>query len=189
MTDAEQRFYDATIKQVDLEAKQTVIVTADGQERTFPVAYDFWQAGQRGVLIVTEGNVRFWAYADQRLRRWPEQDDPGDEAKGYAPFWSWTLDGSEQRILCKPHFLPGKEGRFIEDATEPVRILVPPEFFALCESRGLTPEQVLQGFIADVCGLQNYVNHPREDGFSSHGSDERDFAARWFERAYPDFDH
>ena len=189
MSDTEQKFYDATIKSIDTEAKQTVIVTADGQEKTFPAAYQFWKEGERGVLTITEDDFRFWAYAHQRLRRWPEQDYPGDEAKGYAPFWSWKLDGSEERISCKPHFLPGKDGNYIEDETEPVEIPVPPEFFELCESRGLTPEQVLRGFIADVCGLQSFVVNPREDGFSSNGSDERMYAEQWFERAYPDFNN
>ena len=43
---------------------------------------------------------------------------------------------------------------------------------------------MLRGFIADVCGLMNYVKLPREDGYSSHGSDERDYAEQWFDRAY-----
>jgi hypothetical protein len=188
MSETEQRFYDATIKRIDGEGKQTTFVTADGQEKTFPAAHPFWKEGERGVLTLTEGDFRFWAYADQRLRRWPEQDYAGDEAKGYAPFWSWKLDGTEERISCRPHFLPGKNGNYIKDQTEPVEIHVPPEFFELCESRGLTPEQVLRGFIADVCGLQNFVVNPREDGFSSHGSDERMYAEQWFDRAYPSWD-
>lgn len=190
MSDTEQqRFYDASVKRVDLEAQQTTIETAEGKTMTFPKASAYHQEGARGVLTLKDdGDFLFWPYTEQRLRRWPEQDYPGDETKGYGPFWSWRLDGTEERISCKPHFVPGQDGKYIEDATETVEIPVPPEFFELCERRGLTVEQVLKGFIADVCGLQNYLVNPREDGFSSNGSDERMYADQWLERAYPIFD-
>lgn len=189
-TNEPQRFYDALVKQVDHTAQQTIIETADGRALTFPKAFQYHHEGARGVLTLKEdGDFAFWPYIEQRLRRWPEQDYPGDEAKGYPPFWSWKLEGSEERISCKPHFVPGKDGSFVEDETEPVEIPVPPEFFELCASRGRTVEDVLRGFIADVCGLQNYVVNPRADGYSSNGSDERMYADQWFERAYPKWDN
>jgi hypothetical protein len=43
---------------------------------------------------------------------------------------------------------------------------------------------VLRGFVADLCDLQNPVARPREDGYSSNGSDERLLAQAYFERAY-----
>lgn len=61
---------------------------------------------------------------------------------------------------------------------------LPPEFVDLCSTKGISVEQVLRGFIADLCGLQNYLDEPREDGYSSNGSDERHMAHDYFERAY-----
>ncbi len=65
---------------------------------------------------------------------------------------------------------------------------LPDEFLLLCEQYELTPTQVLRGFIADVCGIESYVNHPtippRTDDYSSHGSDERDLARQYFDRAH-----
>lgn len=76
----------------------------------------------------------------------------------------------------------------IPDQTTPLTIQIPPEFVALCADRKIEPSDVLRGLVADVCGLQNYVANPREDEYSSNGSDERMYAAQWFDRAYPDWD-
>lgn len=63
---------------------------------------------------------------------------------------------------------------------------LPIEFIELCEGDGVTPETVLRGFIADLCGLHNYVAAPRQDGYSSNGSDERSMAQDYYERVgYP----
>lgn len=72
----------------------------------------------------------------------------------------------------------------IKDSTVALEIHIPPELTRLCEIHGLTPVDVLRGFIADLCGLQNYIADPREDGYSSNGSDERMMAREWFDRAY-----
>ena len=185
MSDSEQRIYDATIKSIDAKGNQTVIELADGQAKAFPKATKFHQVGERGVLTIkADGEFLFWPYPDQRLRRWPEQDIPVDEVRGYMGAWSWRLDGSDDRITVRPGFIPGQGGRYIEDETDKVEIDIPPEFFGLCEARGVSVDQVLRGFIADVCGLHNFVNNPRADGFSSNGSDERMYAKQWFDRAY-----
>ena len=42
---------------------------------------------------------------------------------------------------------------------------------------GVTPEQVLRGFIADLAEIVNWAADPRTDGYSSNGSDERRMAA------------
>jgi hypothetical protein len=80
----------------------------------------------------------------------------------------------------------GKDA-MIKDETKPLEIAVPPEFFALCAERGIEVIDALKGLIADVCELQNYVSNPREDGYSSNGSDERMYANQWFDRAYPNW--
>jgi len=65
-------------------------------------------------------------------------------------------------------------------------IELPPEFVDLCERDGVTPEIVLRGFIADVCGIMNWAANPRADGYSSNGSDERYMAYAYYERVgYP----
>ena len=64
-----------------------------------------------------------------------------------------------------------------------VTIQLPAEFVDLCQRDGTTPETVLRGFIADLCGLESLVSDPRADGYNSHGSDERDLAGRYYDRA------
>jgi hypothetical protein len=67
-----------------------------------------------------------------------------------------------------------------------VRIELPPEFIALCARDKVTPETVLRGFIADLCGIMNWVNNPRVDGYASNGSSERDMAEAYYNRVgYP----
>jgi hypothetical protein len=180
-----QCLYDTTVKTIDQEAQRTTFETPDGS-KTCPIALKYGKQGECGVLTLTEDGhfLSFHAYAEQRLRRWPEHDYPGDEDRGIKAFWGWRLLGSDDCISCKPHFVPGQDGRFIADEATPVEVALPPEFVQLCKDRDLTPEQVLNGFIADLCGLMNYVNNPREDDLSSNGSDERMFARQWFDRAY-----
>jgi hypothetical protein len=63
---------------------------------------------------------------------------------------------------------------------------LPDEFIELCRRDGVTPETVLRGFIADLCGIMNHVDDPRDDGYSSNGSDERDMAYAYYARVgYP----
>lgn len=65
-------------------------------------------------------------------------------------------------------------------------INLPEEFIALCKEDDTNPETVLRGFIADLCGIMNWAANPREDGYSSHGSDERMRARDYYERVgYP----
>jgi len=71
-----------------------------------------------------------------------------------------------------------------------ITIELPPEFIRLCEHDGVKPEVVLRGFIADLCGIMNWANNPRADGYSSNGSDERLYAERYYERVgYPYINH
>lgn len=69
-------------------------------------------------------------------------------------------------------------------------IALPPEFTELCEHDGIQPEVVLRGFIADLCSLMNWSNNPRADGYSSNGSDERNYAEAYYDRVgYPYINH
>lgn len=80
--------------------------------------------------------------------------------------------------------IPGKDGAFESDLTAAITLRIPPEFVRECRSVQLSPEAVLRGFIGDLTGIQNYLHHPRTDGYGSNGSDERDYAEAWFNRAY-----
>lgn len=63
---------------------------------------------------------------------------------------------------------------------------LPPEMIALCADHGIDPNTVLRGFIADLCGIMNWAKSPRDDGYSSNGSDERLYARRYYDRVgYP----
>jgi hypothetical protein len=63
---------------------------------------------------------------------------------------------------------------------------LPAEFVELCEADGVTPETVIRGFIADLAGIMNWQANPRQDGYSSNGSDERTMAQDYYDRVgYP----
>jgi hypothetical protein len=56
-----------------------------------------------------------------------------------------------------------------------ITIALPLEFQEICQGDGVSPEQVIRGFIADLCHL---------DG--SNGSDERRLAVQYYVRCgYP----
>ncbi|MDA8382590.1 MAG: hypothetical protein M0037_05910 [Betaproteobacteria bacterium] len=63
---------------------------------------------------------------------------------------------------------------------------LPPEFVALCERDGVTPDTVLRGFIADLVGIISWQADPRKDRYNSNGSDERQMARDYYQRVgYP----
>ncbi len=67
-----------------------------------------------------------------------------------------------------------------------LKIDLPEEFIELCRADEVEPEQVLRGFIADLAEIMNWANNPREDGYSSNGSDERMKAREYYDRVgYP----
>ena len=67
-----------------------------------------------------------------------------------------------------------------------ITLELPPEFIELCAHDGVTPEQVLRGFIGDVSGIVNWAVDPRADGYNSNGSDERSMAMDYYRRVgYP----
>ena len=67
-----------------------------------------------------------------------------------------------------------------------ITIDLPEEFIELCQQDEIEPEQVLRGFIADLAEIMNWASDPREDGYSSNGSDERMKAREYYERVgYP----
>lgn len=171
--------FDTKVKSRDAEAKTITFELADHTTRTFPLKWGGWEEGTIGILRVREEDAGadgygFQTYPDQNLRRHQEGDQDGK--------WAWRIDGDI--VLAKVGVIPGKWGALIEDQSWPIVLDLPPEFVDLCSTKGISVEQVLRGFIADLCGLQNYLDEPREDGYSSNGSDERHMAHDYFERAY-----
>ena len=68
----------------------------------------------------------------------------------------------------------------------PITLDLPDEFIDLCKADNIAPEVILKGFIADLTGMMNWSKAPREDGYASHGSDERNMARQYYERVgYP----
>lgn len=179
---AEITLYDVRLRELDLAAPKSVFETSDGQQFVFPQANDFHKLGSVGTLIhhpEKPGEFRFHAYLEQRLRRVPSADT--------ADRFAWTINGADV-LLVKSGVIPGKDGVFIAEDTLKVTLDVPSEFRNLCAERGLSVEVALRGLIADVCVLHDFIANPREDGFSSNGSDERRLAYEWFDRAYPYWD-
>lgn len=123
------------------------------------------------------GACYFRPYVDPTLRRVPEFDD----SKGNV---GWRCDAQAGGFLAPAHIVPGADGRFVPDHTEQVTVRVPPEFVRECRQVQRTPQELLEGFIADAAGIQNEINRPRADRFGSNGSDEREMAEAWIRRAY-----
>jgi len=65
---------------------------------------------------------------------------------------------------------------------EYLRLGIPNEFIEFCEDNHTTPKEVLHGFIADLLGLDNYIQSPRLDNLGRNGSDECDLAEEYFRR-------
>lgn len=182
----EHHFYDARLVSL---TEAGAVYEWQGKEMRRPRSSNTtWldqSVGKIGVLVVNSESGEpgyFRPYIEQGLRRAIELDKPDA--------WFWRIeyeDGREAALLAKPGMIPGIDGAIIEDETEPVTIDVPPEFFDLCRQFKQEPETILRGFIADACGLMNYVKEPREDGYSSNGSDERTYASDYIERAWAPF--
>lgn len=128
----------------------------------------------------------FVAYPDPTLRRAHELDRrvPSSLDGERQNVIGWRCAAKPDGFLAPEDFIPGPEGSFIPDRTVPVSLRVPPEFVQQCDTVGLTPVDVLRGFVADLAGVSNLVRCPRVDGYSSNGSDERDMADAYFDRAF-----
>lgn len=134
-----------------------------------------------------ESSCYFRAYLDPSLRRMPELDASvrTATAEGRAPeVVGWICDSRPSGFRAPIGLIPGEDGRFVPDDTVPVTIRVPPEFVRECRRVQKSPEELLRSFVGDLAGLQNYVSCPRADGYGSNGSDEREYADAWLQRAH-----
>lgn len=178
------KYFNATLV---FNADEKVIFQLENAEKISFSGPNFQKVGTVGQLsILQRGDVEcftFWAYPDVRLRRIMDKDIPAHGI--YPAFWTWQLEGAlDSQIVAQEGIIPGIDGRFIENMTSPFELMVPPEFQDLCETFGISVEDVLRGFIADACGLQSFDVLPREDRYSSNGSDERQLAEAYLARAY-----
>ena len=140
-----------------------------------------WLPGSTGRLTLhPSGEVGYLVYADPRLRRAAEYDQP------HTQRWGWRL--GDYHFCVHSGVIPGENGAVITRDVEALELAIPREFIELCSRFGITPQAALRGFIADVCGLQNFFVRPREDGYSSLGSDERLYAEAYWLRAYAEVD-
>lgn len=180
-----QDLYDIELLRID--AHSGTLYFAGGHQLTLARRDElrWWHVGEIGVLrLGVMPNGWGWRpYPDQRLRRAPERDDP---ASGR---WAWRLisadaGGADDYLLTKVGVIPGANGAFVRQDVETVQLDLPREFRELCRVYRQQPAAVLRAFIADVCGLHNFVKCPREDGYCSLGSDERRLAEDYFDRAY-----
>lgn len=140
--------------------------------------------------------IFFTPYADQSLRRVYEldvtnrdQDRPIRLGAFYMPHRAhrvcgWRCDAQPDGFLAPAGLVPGPEGCFVDDETEVVTVRIPPEFAREAQRVQLTPTSLLESFIGDLSGICNFAVKPRADGFGSNGSDEREMADAWLERAH-----
>ena len=169
--------YDAILLTVDL-AQQTLLFEAQSHHFVVHSPHaGLWTTGAVGCSTLRDDeSFRFHVYSDQRLRRAAAFDDPN------RSLWGWTLGGLVLHIHAG--IVPGINGQVVKKDVSPLTFEVPREFQALCKDHGITVTEVLRGFIADLCGLHNVPMLPREDGYSSNGSDERLHARQYWSRAY-----
>ena len=126
----------------------------------------------------------FRPYLEPSLRRVPELDY-AERSDGHASAqWGWRCDDRPGCFFAPAGLIPGEGGAFIADETIEVTLRVPPEFVRECRRVQRSPAELLRGFIADAAGVSNDMRRPRADGFSSNGSDEREYATAWIDRAY-----
>jgi hypothetical protein len=171
-------WYDAVLSHVDNARSMLTFTVAKVVHRVQLPHANYFSAGAVGRLRLAADGVAFafHLYADQRLRRLPELDVPRERR------WGWSV--GDRRVLVEAGILPGRNGNVIKRDTESLALELPREFWDYCGDRGLTPREVLGAFVSDLCELTSLYESPREDGFCSNGSDERDHANQYFQRCF-----
>lgn len=133
------------------------------------------------------GACYFRDYIDQSLRRVPELDSNDQVASddGREPeVVGWRCDARPHGFRAPTGIIPGEAGRFVPDETVTVTLRVPPEFVRECRRVRMTPQELLRSFVGDLVGIQSFVACPRADRYGSNGSDEREYADAWLQRAH-----
>jgi hypothetical protein len=172
--------YDATLIQLDTLRGSLVFKVGDITHRvSYPHVSSFSVGAIGRLRLPTAGReFSFNTYPDQRLRRTPALDQPGEGR------WGWCI--GERKFTVEAGVVPGRAGRVIRRDTRPLALEVPSEFESFCRSRGLVPHRVLSTFIADVCELTNFYGAPREDGYCASGDDAHLLALDYINRTWGD---
>ena len=169
--------YDVELIDIDPVRKMLIFQTDDGLIAAHSARCSLWQVGAIGSLrLHASGTFLFHVYPDPRLRRAADLDDEATKT------WGWRIESLYIRV--KGGITPGINGQVIKEDVRPVTIDVPREFLDLCEAYHVAPGEALRGFIADLCALESFYLCPREDGYTSHGSDERRLASDYWKRIY-----
>lgn len=129
----------------------------------------------------------FLDYIDQSLRRVPELDSQdraiSDDGRALEVI-GWRCDARPEGFRAPVGIIPGTAGGFVPDETVAVTVRVPPEFVRECRRVQMTPQELLRSFVGDLAGIQNLLGCPRADRHASNGSDEREYADVWLQRAH-----
>jgi len=143
-------------------------------------------AGRSFGTDLPDGACYFHAYYEPSLRRLPEFDlTHAMSIDGRQPaVIGWICDQRPQGFRAPVGIIPGENGAFVPDETEEVTLRIPPEFIRECKRYQRSPAELLRGFVGDLAGITNFVKNPRADHYTSNGSDERNYAEAWIERAY-----
>lgn len=128
-----------------------------------------------------QGAAIFHRYEDQSLRRLPELDI---HEHGRAEPVGWICGSKPCGFYAPVGLIPGEGGQFVRDNTVAITLRVPPEFVRECSRVQMSPEELLRSFVGDLAGISNYLSIPRADGYASNGSDEREYAQAWLDRAH-----
>ncbi len=171
-------WYDVELIRIE-EGAQRLTFRVAGSERVVCSANaGWWEIGTIGRLMLGNNGSEFGfhAYADQRLRRAPERDDPA------RCRWGWRM--GEHRFCVKTGIVPGRSGAVVREDTTPTLLDLPREFVDRCTAVSVAPDAVLRTFIADLCDLRSSGNRPREDGYCASGQDEGFLAREYFQRTF-----
>ncbi len=176
-TSAPLVLYDIELIDMDAAREILIFLAEEGLIMTRTPRCNLWQVGAIGCLrLQAGGEFRFHPYVDPRLRRAADLDDDATN------LWGWRLDAL--RFQVKAGITPGLNGQVQKEDVQPLTLEMPREFLDVCAAYGVAPAAALRGFIADLCTLENRHCCPREDGYSSNGSDERLLARQYWTRTY-----
>lgn len=194
--------YDAEVIGYEGDADAALVARVGSATYRFPLAYpprdgERESVGVVGVVrrvlpsqdlgAIGRPVYRFERYIDQTLRRAPSLDGPDGERvrAGQNPNTTgWLCAAQPKGFRAPAGLLPGQDGAFEPDNSVAVTVRVPREFVQDAARYGMRPDELLQAFAVDLAGIVNWTIRPRADGFASNGSDEREMAAAWLERAY-----
>jgi hypothetical protein len=176
--DDEHYLYDAVLTRINADAGVLTFTVGASNHRVVYPHVTTWTVGTVGRLRLSTDprGFAFHSYVDQRLRRVPGLDDLAQQQ------WGWRI--GERRFRVRSGLLPGQNGEVVRRDTEPLVLDLPREYLTYCADRGLKPATVLRAFIADLCELFDWNACPREDDYSTNGSDERLYAEAYFQRCF-----